>query len=311
MCSSGFQDLRSAARYAFAEAGAELLQRPKELTSFLIDLIDLDGVEMRVLMRSCDEELLAPLAELGADADSDAVAAIRERVAAYLRTIRVVDAKAAKRTSRGVVAGYVDWKGFSANTSGSVGGWDAGSAGAGTTGTLFPSADCPVVVLVGKERQRGKIDGVAYKLDSKRMYAKGASSIVRLHSQRCSHSVDKDLSGDRVQITGQWTLNLLQRLPKRYAPCGCGVSQRKEEREGRKCAAIIAVSQTGLERAFAQNVVPALPWATSGRCVHRQSLASVVELSIGRAPSIAAAAALLLMASQTAGRQKGEGPRLP
>ena len=193
-------DLRSATKCAFEEKGDELLRRPEELRSYLMDLSDPDGVEVRVLMRCCDEGMLASLAGLGATEDGEDVKVAEARMATYLRDVYVVDVSAAKLVAQGVVAGYADWKGVGIGFAKEkvpvgrtplpeeLGGTkdgartDAAVETGKPYGTVDPRSEPSSAPFVGAARRSGAVDGLSYTLDTNSMHVANVSAVVHLHN---------------------------------------------------------------------------------------------------------------------------------
>ena len=90
------------------ERGAEGLADCRMILSYAMDYMDKDAVGLRVLVRNCDDQLLAPYAQAAKSSDPDLSVASR-RAIAYLTNECMVDEAAARLVADGIAEGVERW----------------------------------------------------------------------------------------------------------------------------------------------------------------------------------------------------------
>lgn len=90
MPSEGAVALRNALVRALDSTGAELLKNPHQLRSYVMDLIEEETPELRVLLIHADEELLAPVAAAAATGEMSAIKSARAKVYLILAEDRLI-----------------------------------------------------------------------------------------------------------------------------------------------------------------------------------------------------------------------------
>ena len=109
MMTCAYLTLAEAMLDALNASGQKVLSQPKTLLGYLMDCMDPDSDDLRVLERTCDESLLKPFVEQVATEDPDvALAAMQAR--AYLVDACVVDGRAATFVAEGIAEGIARWK---------------------------------------------------------------------------------------------------------------------------------------------------------------------------------------------------------
>ena len=110
-----FLSLAAAVCLSLWGEGINLLNRPEVLKSYLMDYMNPDSPELRVLIRNCDESLLAPYAAcMGGGVGELRFAA--GRVRAHLVSECMINPPTASLVANGIAAGIASWCGIA---------WDA------------------------------------------------------------------------------------------------------------------------------------------------------------------------------------------
>lgn len=102
--------LSEAICYALTQEGVGLLENPKLLLGYLMDFMDPYSAELRVMERTCDEDLLEPYALcIGADVSklSDAVA----KATYFLNSVCLIKPEMARLVAVGIAEGIAAWCG--------------------------------------------------------------------------------------------------------------------------------------------------------------------------------------------------------
>ncbi len=94
---------QEALREAFREMGVDLLRNPDRLMSCLYDLCDERSPELSVLERNCDNELLAPFAEVVDGSTRSSLELAGKRMVGILVYDRYVNADVASSICEGMV----------------------------------------------------------------------------------------------------------------------------------------------------------------------------------------------------------------
>ena len=99
-----YKSLAEATAFALVRGGTAVMDNPQKLLSYLADTMDPDSMEMRVLMRCCDEQLVEPYRQAlgnGLDALRGAEARARD----HLINECMIEPRTAARVSGGIASG--------------------------------------------------------------------------------------------------------------------------------------------------------------------------------------------------------------
>lgn len=99
-----YKSLADAVVFALARGGEDIMDNPSQFLSYLADVMDPDCVEMRVLMRLCNNELIDPYRQsLGKGID--ALRGAEARARDYLVSECMIEPNTAARITSGIAAG--------------------------------------------------------------------------------------------------------------------------------------------------------------------------------------------------------------
>ena len=99
-----YKSLADAVVFALARGGEDIMDNPSQFLSYLADVMDPDCVEMRVLMRLCNNELIDPYRQsLGKGID--ALRGAEARARDYLVSECMIEPNTAARITGGIAAG--------------------------------------------------------------------------------------------------------------------------------------------------------------------------------------------------------------
>ena len=111
MADKTYPGLPEAVEQSLRRGGPALLSNPQRLLAFLADAMHPESMELRVLLRCCDDEMLAPFARADQMSTSELQMA-GSRMQAYLTDECMVDARSAATVAGGFVVGVARWRGF-------------------------------------------------------------------------------------------------------------------------------------------------------------------------------------------------------
>ncbi len=97
--------LRECVHAVLRMGGVELLEQPPRFLGMVMDLADTESVEMRVLERGCDAELLGPYAEAAREGTTAALDTAMARVSRLLTEDRLIQPEVAQSVAREIAWG--------------------------------------------------------------------------------------------------------------------------------------------------------------------------------------------------------------
>lgn len=110
--SQGDMSVRDALNVAIRQNGLRVLRSPNEIRGYLLDLCDPSSIDVVVLVRNCDDELLKPFADAVETGDANAIELARSRAERLLVDERYERADAAKSISGALAESISSWSGI-------------------------------------------------------------------------------------------------------------------------------------------------------------------------------------------------------
>ena len=107
---SEYLTLAETAEKSLSKCGADVLAQPRTFLGFLMDYMDPDSVELCVLERNCDEDLLRPYRDAVVGTSDLGTAAARAED--YLTRRCRIGAQDAELVAHGMAAGVARWVGW-------------------------------------------------------------------------------------------------------------------------------------------------------------------------------------------------------
>lgn len=99
-----FKSLADSVVFALMRGGTAILDHPQQLLSYLADTMDPDGMEMRVLMRCCDDQLIEPYRKALGNG-SEALSTAESRARDHLINECMIEPRTAAAVSMGIARG--------------------------------------------------------------------------------------------------------------------------------------------------------------------------------------------------------------